>query len=143
MVITLVIIGILSVLSLFLNPNSELYKLNNTAYELLNQLRYAQNLAINQSIATTLTLTGLNYQLNQSAALVNPLTGSSQAKALTLDTLGLSANISGGVIAFDSNGIPYGNNNQVLTTPGVITLTSGGNSVTLSISPQTGWLQLS
>lgn len=53
----------------------------------------------------------------------------------------ISANFGGttpGVLQFDTNGIPYDSDNVMLTAPKTVTVAKGTDSVTLTVTPNTG-----
>lgn len=144
-------IMVISVLAVFITSNWPGRALNLGAQteQLATDLRYTQSLSMTQGQRYCLIISGNSYQI------VNSATGAAVALALGGSTETLDSNISFGAISpatmfvFDGMGVPYSSasgacntaNAQAATalaSTATITLIAGGQSRTISISPETG-----
>jgi hypothetical protein len=109
------------------------------AEQLAGDIRYTQSLAMTsgQRNRININLAAASYQITTSAGVpvAHPATGSTAAISLGDVSLGGYS----GYIAFDGKGIPYTDvSGTLLGTPAIITLSSGGNTRQVVVSPQTG-----
>ncbi len=122
--------------------------LNSVAQQLASDIRYTQSLAMSRAQSYQLILSATSYQIQTSSGTVvtNETTGQNTmpmptqpnyyAVTITLPPTNLPNNI----ISFDSSGTPYTDaaTTVTLNSAAVITLTSGTNTSTVTIQPQTG-----
>lgn len=137
LVATLVLMGILafSVVPRFLDKGS--IDVSATAEQLAGDIRYTQSLAMTSGQRNRINLAAASYQITTSAGapVAHPATGSTAAISLGDVSLGGYS----GYIAFDGKGVPYTDvSGTLLGTPATITLSSGGNTRQVVVSPQTG-----
>jgi prepilin-type N-terminal cleavage/methylation domain-containing protein len=115
---------------------------------LVSDLRYAQQLANATQARSGVALTASSYTVftsNSSAtAATDPLKGGSYVVNMTGDfaSVTLSNSLTGGIVRFDSLGIPYqgtDGSQTALAAAQTITVSSGASSIkTITIEPVTG-----
>jgi MSHA pilin protein MshC len=140
LIVVIVIMTIISAYAVARWPGVNI-NLNAQAQQLANQIRYTQSQAFANNIQYRINLTSTSYSITDinGNAVIDPVTGANTTSMSSGITASF-ANLPNNLIAFDANGIPYTNSTAttVLASVAVITLSQGGVSRTVSISPQTG-----
>lgn len=136
----LVIISILAVIALPRLTAPSTITLAANASQLAGAIRYAQSLSMSQGQRYRLNLTANSYQITDMSGATTSLPPSA-GNAVTTTPVALSgyaATLSNNYVAFNTTGVPFISATTALAATATITLTSGGNSVSLSIAPETG-----
>lgn len=142
-------LGIISIVAavLFVTWPSFTVNLDAQATLLADDIRYAQNLSVSRSERYRLVKTSADsYQITNSSgvAVVLPSGGSTTTLGGGI-SFGAIANLPNDLIVFDSKGVPYtdtSNPGTTLSATATIVLTAGGNIKTISIAPETGWVNV-
>ncbi len=143
LIVVIAITAILAAVATSVWPGTKI-NLNAQAQQLASDIRYTQTLSMSR---------GANYQINfinattynitdtNGIVLNNPVTGATSTSLSSQTNITRPpTNLPNNLISFDSEGAPYIDSNvsTPLNNPAVITLTSGTNSLTITIQPQTG-----
>lgn len=139
LVAVIVLLGILAISIVPRYPGKSI-ELNGQIEQLAGDIRFAQSLSMTHGARHCIFFnTGAaSYQFrntNCTTAVAHPATGSSGYVSLSNATMALG-NISGSFIEFDTRGKPY-----TFTAPAsnaTVTLTSSGETRSVSVSPETG-----
>lgn len=113
------------------------------AEQLANDIRYTQSLAMASGQRNRINLTATAYQITTSSGglLTHPVTGGTGPIALNGVTLsGWSPPLTNNYVAFDGRGVPYSlvTSSTGLASNASITLSGGGHTRNIVISPETG-----
>lgn len=147
LVFVIVVIGILAVLAM---PSFQTNILQQATEQVASHIRYAQHLAIvddkfsptdqnYQNKRWRFTMAGNDYSVTDSAlTAIDPLTGEDISVDLE-DAFNTTA--TDAVIQFDHLGRPY-NNAGLLAANATITLTHDEGTATLTIHPETGYVEV-
>ncbi|HVE44661.1 MAG TPA: GspH/FimT family pseudopilin [Gammaproteobacteria bacterium] len=116
---------------------------NYEARRLLNDIRYTQALSMNGGQRYRwVKLSATSYQiLNQAGTAIVLPSGGTQLTLTSGISFGALTNLPNNLVVFDSFGTPYIDTaipGTTLGSTGSITLTGGGQSRTIQITPQTG-----
>lgn len=133
----LLIVGILAsvVLSRGASLNSDLPA---RVGEVRSQLRYLQLMTMKKGINLALTCDGTSYWAHNSTNASLPLPGESSA---TISLADKKMQMSAFTISYDAFGIPYsGSPLTKLTNNATISITAGGKTGTLTVTPETGFV---
>lgn len=142
LVVIILLVGALAFIAVPRYLNKGAIDVSAMAEQLANDIRYTQSLAMTSGQRNRINLTATTYQITTSSGgpVVHPVTGS--AGPITLNNVTLSVNpaLANSYIGFDSKGIPYTDMpaNTALAATTTITLTAGGNTRNVVVSPQTG-----
>lgn len=116
------------------------------AEQLANDIRYTQSLAMSRGQRFRINFTAGNYQITDMSGVVpqvHPGTGQTAAVALTPAVLsGYNPPLTNNYVAFDSLGVPYTAPTTAQAALAILTLTSGGETITVRVAPQTGRVQV-
>ena len=140
LVIVILIIAVLSAVALISYQPLPI-EVSAMAQQLASDIRYTQSLSMTKGVRYHLISTGTNtYQILNASG--TPITFAMGSTTMTMGA-GISfngaTNLPNSLIAFDGWGAPYVDTaNTSLTAAGVITLTSGTQSQTVTITPVTG-----
>jgi prepilin-type N-terminal cleavage/methylation domain-containing protein len=141
-VMVLAIVGILAVFALpRLSATTNPITLSAVSAKVAASVRYAQNLSMSQGQRYRVVFTANTVQITDSggAPIVQPLTASTAAVSVAPATLsGYNPPLTSNYVAFDTKGVPYINATTALTGTATITVTSGSDSTTVAIAPETG-----
>lgn len=142
LIVVILLAAIISAIAVVRWPGSRI-NLNAAAQQLASDIRYTQTLAMSRAQDYVLTVSSSSYAITtgSGAAVNNPITGSATVTLSSGITITIPpTNLPNNLIAFDSQGIPQINSNTTtpLANAAVITLTSGSNTTTVTIQPQTG-----
>jgi len=139
LVVVMVIVGVIAAVTLIKWPGSSLM-LEQQADRLKHDIRYAQNLSMTQGERYAFIKTASNtYQIQNTA-------GSVLIETITLGsgiTFSSLINLPNNLVAFDSKGTPYtdaGSPGTALATTASIILTQNGQTQTITITPETGYV---
>ena len=136
LVIVIILLGILAFTALPRDPGRSI-DLGSQADQLASDIRYTHSLSMTQGTrhCVYLDTAQARYQIRKSSCatpVAHPATGSSGYIVLSNVAM-VAANISGDLIEFDGKGRPY-----TLSGTAEITLSSGGDSRKVLVSPETG-----
>jgi len=147
MIMVVVIVGIISAVALTRTENDTVL-LSTQVDQLAGDIRYVQALAMTQGqrYRIDLTLTGYTLRLADAGGTLvpHPFTGSTaQTNWNSGVTVALPpTNLPNSLVAFDGRGIPYTDNLATAAlaaaSTATITLSKGGASQSITITPQTG-----
>ncbi len=141
LVLVLTIVGVLAVFAVPRLASAPGVTLSAVAAQLAATIRYTQGLAMSRGRRYRINFTANSYQITDmgGGAIIQPLTASTAAVSLGSVTLsGYDPPLSGGYVAFDTRGVPYIDATTPLAGGAMITLTSGGETATVAIAPETG-----
>lgn len=138
LLILLVIIGFVMALVNFSIPSKTSFQSDTFLGVFAQDLRLTQVLSMSQNQRYRIVIGASSYQiLNQNGvAISHPETGAASIVYPTGLTLTPAT-----TVIFDSLGQPYDGSSAALTSTLTFTISSGGNSKTVSITPQTGFIQ--
>lgn len=144
LIIVIVIISVLATIAVTRWPGTRI-NLNSQTQQIASDIRYTQTLAMSRAQDYRLNLTATSYSITtgSGAPVNNPITGNTITNLPTAPAITITippTNLPNNLIAFDSRGTPYTNatTTTALASAAVITLTSGGNTMTITIQPETG-----
>jgi len=147
LIIVFAIVAILAAIVVAKAPGTK-PNLNSVAQQLASDIRYTQSLAMSRAQSYQLILSSTSYQIQTSTGTVvpNETTGQTNFPMPTQPsyyavTISLPpTNLPNNIISFNSSGTPYVDSaaTVALSNAAVITLTSGTNTSTVTIQPQTG-----
>jgi prepilin-type N-terminal cleavage/methylation domain-containing protein len=140
MVIVILLISILSVAVYTQLPVVAL-NIGATAQQLANDLRYAQALSTYTGQRYYLVgVSGNTYDITTAGGAAITMAGGGTIVTMPNGIqFGTATNIPGGMVGFNGRGAPIiDTSGTLLTGTGIITLTNGTQSMTISISPTTG-----
>lgn len=147
LVLVILIIGVIAVTTV---PNwtATQQGIEYEARRLLGDLRYTQAMSMTTGQRYRLVITSSNsYQiLNPSGSPVMLPTGGTSLILSNNITFGSLTNLPNSLVAYDSNGIPYvdtASPGTALSSTAVIPLVSGSATRNVSITPDTGYGELS
>jgi prepilin-type N-terminal cleavage/methylation domain-containing protein len=140
MVIVILIISILAVAVYTQLPSVQL-NVAATAQQVANDLRYTQALSMYSGQRYYLNgLSGNTYDIvTVGGSAIMLARGSTVATFPNGITFGTATNIPGGLVGFTGRGAPITDTSgTLLTATGIVTITSGSQTMSISISPVTG-----
>ncbi len=142
-VVAILLIGLLAYSVIPRYQNRSVFDVNAQAQQLASDIRYTQSLAMTSGQRNRINLAAASYQITTSAGapVVHPATGSTAAVSLINVSLsGYNPPLTNNYIAFDGKGVPYTDvvAGTLLGANATITLSSGGNTRQIVVSPQTG-----
>lgn len=111
------------------------------AAQVAANVRYAQSLAMSRGQRYRINFTANTYQISDmgGAPIVQPLTASTSAISVSPATLsGYNPPLTGNYVAFDTRGVPYIGATTPLAATATITITSGTETASVVIAPETG-----
>lgn len=143
LVAIILLVGILAFTAIPRYLNKSVIDASVMAEQLANDIRYTQSLAMTSGQRNRINLTATTYQITTSngGLLTHPVTGSTNPIVLNGVTLsGWSPPLTNNYVAFDSRGVPFSlvTSSTGLTANATITLSIGGQSRNIVISPETG-----
>lgn len=142
LVVIIILVALLAFTAMPRLPGPSL-DVDSQAEQLVAEIRYTQSLSMTRGDRYRINLTSAGYQITDSGG-VNPEVhpGSSSTNPVILDSVSLSGYnppLVNNYVAFDGRGIPYTNvAGTTLTANATITLTGGGATRNIVISPETG-----
>lgn len=143
LIVIILLVGILafSAAPRFLDKGS--IDVSATAEQLASDIRYTQSLAMTTGQRNRINLTATTYQITTSSGglLTHPATGATGPIPLNDVTLsGWNPPLTNDYVAFDGLGVPYSlvTSSTGLAGNAAITLSGGGHTRTVVISPETG-----
>ena len=142
LVIVIMLAGILAVAAMDRLPGAGL-SLGAQADQVASDVRLVQSLELTRGASYCLNVMPSGYQITDQGCttpIVNPATGATTTDFGPGITAG--TNFTNGYVAFRGPGVPYASQTTALAAPGVITLSAGGASATVSIAPQTGYVSV-
>ena len=147
MLAVIVMIGILAA-TVFVRPSGRSIGLAPQAHQLANDIRYTQMLAMTRGDQRyCLILSASGYRLgkgsNCATSEAHPALGTTALFALDSASLsGYTATLTNGYVSFDGRGKPYISDAAALNNTASITLTSAGQTRVITITPETGRVQV-
>lgn len=141
LVIVLVLIAVLAVFVVPRMVSTQAITLPAVAAQLAANVRYAQSMTMSKGQRYRINFTANSYQITDMSGLpiIQPVTASTAAISVSPVVLsGFNPPLTSNYVAFDSRGIPYINATTALAASAVITLTSGTETVTVTVAAETG-----
>lgn len=141
LVVVMLIIGIIGGIAAETSPSATL-NLGAQADQLASDLRYTQMLELTRGASYCLKVTATGYQILGNActtAVSNPGSGLGN-ETFAAGVSAAVSNLPNNYVAFFGPGVPYSSQSAALTATATITLSSGGVSRVISVSPQTGYV---
>lgn len=143
LVVIILLVGILAFTAIPRFLNKSVIDVSVMAEQLANDIRYTQSLAMTSGQRNRINLTASTYQITTSSGglLTHPVTGTTSPISLNGVTLsGWNPPLTNNYVAFDGRGAPYSlvTSSTGLASNATITLTAGGHTRTVVISPETG-----
>ena len=142
LVTVLVLLGIVAVFAaprLFTTQSITLFA---TTAQLAASIRYAQSLSMSRGQRYRVNFTANSYQITDMlGGVVQPATantGTALVSVVPTVLNGYNPPLTLNYVAFDTKGVPYTSATVALAVTATITLTSGGESSTITIAPETG-----
>lgn len=136
LIVVIMLVAILAYSAISRGPDV-ISNLNVQAEQVAADLRYVQSLSMIKNQRYCLAFGATSYQIRTNSctsAVPHPLVGTTN---VTLANTALTAaNLSGNAVEFDGKGAPT--TLVSATSNGTVTLTGGGQSKTVFVSPQTG-----
>ena len=138
LVVVIVLIATLALIIMMHWPGTGI-NLEAEAQQLASDIRYTQALAMTQGqrYRTNFTATDYGIATRTGTAVPHPVTGTNTVALAT----GITLSSTFPYLVFDGKGSPYTDTalpGTALTADAVLTVSGGGNSITVRISPQTG-----
>ena len=142
LVLVLTIVGILAVFAIpRVSTTTTAVTLSAVTSQVAANIRYAQGLAMSRGQRYRVNFTATTYQITDGsgAPIVQPLTASTAAISVAPATLsGYNPPLTGNYVAFDTKGVPYISATTALAATATITITSGTDTGSVVIAPETG-----
>lgn len=145
----IVVISLISILAagVYLNWPGSTMNLAAQTRQLANDLRYTQALSMTTGQRYRLVRTSSNtYQILNSSGSAMVLMGRTTITLASGITFGSLTNLPNSLVAFNGLGAPYtdtGNPGTPLSTTATLSLTTNGETRTVSITPETGRVSVS
>lgn len=138
LIIVILLLSVLVVIGTMVLPSVSLYQSKNIADNFIYDLNLTRVLSLCTNQRYRLAIGASSYQIqNQNGVgITHPETGNQAINYPAGTTISPVT-----TIIFDALGAPYDSNNQALTANQVFTITSSGATQTVTITPQTGWIQ--
>ncbi len=142
LIIVIILMAILS-LGVYLKWPGSSINLAAEAQQIANDIRYAQSLAMTNGQRYRFVKTSANtYQIvNNAGTAIKLALGNTTMTLNSGISFGTLSNLPNSLIAFDGLGIPYTDTatpGTALSATATIALTASGDTVTISIAPETG-----
>ncbi|KTC64609.1 Tfp pilus assembly protein FimT (plasmid) [Legionella adelaidensis] len=144
LIVLMGIIAIVACVALLRVPQKEAFLADGFSDVLAQEIRFAQIMAIglNQSYSIDVGNSALTIKNQAGTAVSNPETGST----LFSYPSGVSVSVASPysiplTIIFDPLGKPYNSSGLALTTAPIFTVTSGANTNTVTVYPETGFIE--
>jgi len=140
LVLVLILVGVLAVFAAPRLITTQSITLPAVANQLIGNIRYAQNLSMSQGQRYRVNFAAGSYgitDMSGSAASLPPTAGA----VVSLSPVVLSGwnpPLTNGYVAFDTRGVPYISATTALVGTVTLTLTSGSETATITIAPETG-----
>ena len=145
LVLVLAIVGILAVFAIpRVSTTTTAVTLSAVNARVAANIRYAQNLAMSRGQRYRINFTANTYQITDmgGAPIVQPLTSSTAAISIAPVTFsGYNPPLTGNYVAFDTKGVPYVSATVPLAGTATITITSGSDTGSVAVAPETGRVQ--
>jgi len=143
LVVIILLLGILAFTAVPRFLDKDAVDVSVVAEQRANDIRYTQSLAMASGQRNRINLTATTYQITTSSGglLTHPATGSANPIVLNGITLsGWSPPLTNNYVAFDGLGVPYSlvTSSTGLVGNATITLSGGGHTRSIVISPETG-----
>lgn len=140
LVTVLAIVGVLAVFVIPRVTTTQAITLPATAAQLAASIRYAQSLSMSRGQRYRINFAAASYQVtDMGGAPVVQVTTSTAPVSVAPATLGgYNPPLTGNYLAFDGKGVPYVDATTALAATVTVTLTSGGDTGTVVIAPETG-----
>lgn len=141
LVTVLVLVGILAVFAAPGLFTVQSITLPSVAAQLVANIRYTQSLSMSQGQRYRINFTATTYQITDmsGAPIVQPVTASTAAISVLPATLsGFNPPLTNNYLAFDTKGVPFTSATAALAATATITLTSGSDTSSIAIAPETG-----
>ncbi len=144
LVMVMVVLGVLAALASMRMPGDGI-NVGAQAEQLASDIRYTQSLAMSRGQRFRVNVSANSYQITDMSGVAQVHPGTGQTAAVTLGSMVLSGYnppLTNSYLAFDSLGVPYTDPTTALAALVTMTLTSGGEAITVRVAPQTGRVQV-
>jgi MSHA pilin protein MshC len=144
LVVVLVMIGLLAVFAVPRLFTTQSITLPAVKAQMVASIRYTQSLSMSRGQRYRINFAAGSYQITDmgGAPIVQPSTASTAPVSISPATLGgYNPPLTGNYVAFDGKGVPYVSAAAALGATATITITSGGDSASIAIAPETGRVQ--
>lgn len=146
LIMVMVVVAVLAAVASMRMPGDGI-NVSAQAEQLASDIRYTQSLAMSRGQRFRINFTAGSYQITDNAGTPqpqqHPSTGLLAAIPLTPAVLsGYNPPYTLDYLAFDSLGVPYTAPATAQAALAILTLTSGGEAITVRIAPQTGRVQV-
>ena len=138
LVIVLILVGALAVFAAPKLTTTSSITLSATAAQLIGTIRQAQSLSMSQGQRYRVNFTASTYQITDMSGATTslpPTAGTSMSIAPATMTYPA---LTSSYVAFDTHGVPYISAATALAATATVTLTSGTDTVSITIAPETG-----
>jgi prepilin-type N-terminal cleavage/methylation domain-containing protein len=142
MMITIVIMLILTIIIRPRMPSVDFYKAYSFSQAILYDINLTKVFSMSQNQRYRLVIGSSSYQIQDQNG--TPISPPETLNTVMQYPTGVTVTPANTTIIFDSLGQPYDGNtigNPALTTPLTLTVSSSGINKTISITPQTGFIQ--
>jgi MSHA pilin protein MshC len=145
LIMVMVLLGVLAAIASMRMPGDGI-NVSAQAEQLASDIRYTQSLAMSRGQRFRINFAAGSYQITDisgTVAQVHPGTGQTAAVDLAPAVLsGYNPPFTNSYLAFDSLGVPYTDTTIAQAVLATLTLTSGGEAITVRVAPQTGRVQV-
>ena len=141
LIVVLAIVGLLAVFAAPRLFSVQSITLPPVAAQLVANIRYTQSLAMSQGQRYRINFTPTSYQITDMSGvpIVQPVTASTAAILVSPAIIsGYNPPLTSNYLAFDTKGVPYLSPTAALGSTLTITLTSGSETSSIAIAPETG-----
>ncbi len=141
LVIVLVLVGVLAVFAAPRLITTQSITLPAVAAQLAANIRYTQSLSMSRGQRYRINFTANTYQISDMSGvpIVQPMTAGTAAISVSPATLaGYNPPLTNNFVAFDGKGVPYTSATLALAAIVNITLSSGSDTSSIFITPETG-----
>ena len=144
LVMVIVLLGTLAVLASMRTPGDGINVVAR-AEQLASDIRYTQSLAMSRGQRYRINFTASDYQITDitgTSPQQSPGTGLNMTSLTPAVLSGYNPPLTNNYVAFDSLGVPYTAPTVAQAALATLTLTSGGQTATVTVAPQTGRVQV-
>lgn len=140
LVIVLIVAGLLAVYAIPKLTSPQSITLSAVANQLNGKIRYAQSLSMSQGQRYRINFTASSFGITDMSGGVAslPPTAGTVVTVSPATLSGWSPPLTNGYVAFDSRGVPYTSATATLASTATLTLTSGSDTASVTIAPETG-----
>jgi len=134
----MVLLGVLTAIASMRMPGDGI-NVGAQAEQLASDIRYTQSLAMSRGQRFRINFAANSYQITDVSG-ATPITAAVTLAPTVLS--GYNPPLTNSYLAYDSLGVPYTDPTTALAAQVALTLTSGGEAITVRVAPQTGRVQV-